>query len=421
MFSFTAFAAQLDELVRERDCGRLCERVLPVPVSCNVLDEITKAVDSECFKSVFEAYLTGGVSFIDTLASHRHNVLFEGLLDGDAVLSIVLAIYLLLHDNIALECQARMTVIDDNERALIFESTEFLTATTDPDPLQRLLTDFCRHTDASHVHELARVIYGRCEAYGSKTNVFHLCHNFFNECVLLTDPVDLATVPPVPADAEALDNVGPSGVEPPATVVGETVLGDLPLDPPEPACLTVVVEVSDPAEEATRFDQVAPAPVKTPAHVAAAAGTVDPPATTFMPRAKARSVSPTGRANGARRVCLTRDAGTSPLRFYAVAESPSTCFAELCGADAPPAVSSSAASPGDRGDGVVEGIANKKSSPSSSSSSEESSDSDDEQRSDTLEEADATSACTTASPPVLSEDELLRAALFKAYAATKLG
>ncbi len=62
--------------------------------------------------------------------------LFESKLDGEAVLSIVLAIFLLKHDAAARSCQRVMSAMDSDECLLVFESNEYLTLSTDPDPLR---------------------------------------------------------------------------------------------------------------------------------------------------------------------------------------------------------------------------------------------------------------------------------------------
>jgi hypothetical protein len=186
MKDYAEFLSEFDELVHERARGRLSDKVLPFPENADLLYEITNAVPAEIFMVMFDS----SARLVETMAGMRHQKLFEGKLDGEAVLSIVLAIFLLKHDAAARSCQRVMSAMDSDECLLVFESNEYLTLTTDPDPLQRVLFAFCQHPEVDHVPELARVIFGRCETYGSKPDILKLCHHFFHECVLLTEPLE---------------------------------------------------------------------------------------------------------------------------------------------------------------------------------------------------------------------------------------
>jgi hypothetical protein len=356
MIEYERFCDEFRDLVLEAERGRLSVKILPTPTDVSVLDQIATAVRSNFFPVVFDALVNDNVSLMDSIAGMRHLLEFEGKLDGQAVLAIVLSFYLLQHDKTALLCQQRLSSVDDDERTLVFQSTECLTLTSDPDALQRAIFDFCLTKGTGNfVTELAQAIYGRCESYGTKTDILTQCHNFFNECVLLTDPDDTLNrgvsqqqTAPVSNDDDnkVVDYVTDSllnltvtessggvvcvsascgdAAEPPvvtaelegalAAAAGTKDTGlrvdantqDISLQtPPVPASIAITQDAETPSGTVCNATPVLPLP-----HVT---------------RSKARSVSPGRRSTRGKAplaVKITRDAGTSPLRFYEVAASP---------------------------------------------------------------------------------------------------
>lgn len=141
--------------------------------------EATRAKMSLAAKSNLDNLIQG-------IADLRPSETLTGILDGNGVVCIVLALILFEHDTTANQARNNGSIADREELDIICESTDTNPVDSDPDPIQCALVSFLRGEPLDRVcTEFTIAAYGRAQSYGTRPDLVRTCHKFLSECETL--------------------------------------------------------------------------------------------------------------------------------------------------------------------------------------------------------------------------------------------
>ena len=208
-------------------CGRRQQRALLTRKRTQVLPDVDsttvyETIRAECApgsQGVLRRALsswTGG-SLADAVANACPGETLAGLLDGPAVVSVVLAIVLFEKDSKIAEAQRACLALPPDELDVVVCNTDTNPITADPDPVQRALVDFLRG-DAGATAAFAAAVYGRSSNYGTKPDLARTCADFLYECGALGGPAPAISAPAAAEPLAVTHTVAPF----PETTAGST-------------------------------------------------------------------------------------------------------------------------------------------------------------------------------------------------------
>ena len=178
------------ELCAECDAGRrLSAAVLP-PVEAAVLFATMRDF---CKESDVKT-ASKSDNLVTAVCNLRPAETLAGVLDGVAVVSLVLAFVLLENDATALAARARGSTTEVDELELVCNATDTNPIGEDPDAIQGALFAYLRGEPFDKcLGDFSVAVYGRSDAYGPRLKLAHTCRSFLHEChALLTHDTDFA-------------------------------------------------------------------------------------------------------------------------------------------------------------------------------------------------------------------------------------
>jgi hypothetical protein len=182
------YLAAFGALCSETEPGRrLSNRVLPEVDATTAYESMRSACTDPngVIRQALAAW-TGG-SLVDAVANVRPGETLAGAMDGQAVVSVVLALLLFEHDERARVAQRRCCVLPRDELEEVCRNTDTNPLTSDPDPVQRALVSFLAG-DESCLSAFAAAAYGRAADYGTKPELADVCSKFLHDCSALLEP-----------------------------------------------------------------------------------------------------------------------------------------------------------------------------------------------------------------------------------------